>query len=280
MWRYLSAAFMVRVRVPAIGAVPVNLLGAIAFATLGVVNPGFWFLGAGVEAAVLTSLAFNRRFQNLTDSLARRQAGGEIEQKRAALAGSLPPASRDRLRTLSSRCSRVLELYEAASADAFVLASNREALSNLEWIFLKLLVADANLRSHTAADSDATLTRRIGELEADLRGRPETEVLRQSKASTLSLLQQRLALWRRRGQSLEEIASDLSRVEAQVDLLLENAALEGRPNTINLEIELATDLVGGVVFGDAESTVADIERTFSRPRAAAAARQAADTAPH
>ena len=36
--------------------------------------------------------------------------------------------------------------------------------------------------------------------------------------------------------------SDLVRIEAQVDLMRENAAIEGKPASVETEIELASDL--------------------------------------
>ena len=54
--------------------------------------------------------------------------------------------------------------------------------------------------------------------------------------------------------------SDLTRVESQVDLILDNAAMQGKPQTISTDLELASDLVSGGMFGDAESAVADLDR--------------------
>jgi hypothetical protein len=63
VWRYLKAAFWVGVDVPALGRVPVNLLGVLGVAILGVAKPALWLLGAGLETTLLFSLAFNHRFQ-------------------------------------------------------------------------------------------------------------------------------------------------------------------------------------------------------------------------
>ena len=63
MWRYVKEAFFVRVPVPALGDLPVNVMAVAAFGILGLANPGFWLLGVAVEAGVLSSLAFNRRFR-------------------------------------------------------------------------------------------------------------------------------------------------------------------------------------------------------------------------
>ena len=77
-----------------------------------------------------------------------------------------------------------------------------------------------------------------------------------------------MANMRRREDALEEIDSDLLRVEAQVDLVLENATIQGKPQTISTDIELASDLVGGALFGDDEGLVADLDRSYSKGQAA------------
>jgi len=42
--------------------------------------------------------------------------------------------------------------------------------------------------------------------------------------------------------------------------------MQGKPQTISTDIELASDLVSGGLFGDAESTVADLDRDYGRTR--------------
>jgi hypothetical protein len=267
MWRYVKEAFFLRVPVPALGDLPINLMAVAAFGILGLENPGFWLLGVAVEATVLSSLAFNRRFQRLVDGRALLSADTDVTRARQSLIDALPPASKQRLAALSGKCTKVLTLYQASRAEGVVLEGNREALRNLEWVYLKLLVAESHLRTNVSGEDEHQLQKRIGELEADLRAQRqiESQSLRDSKTSTLEILKKRLALWRRREQSVDEICSDLVRLEAQVDLLVENATLEGRPQATDVEIELATELVGGTLFGDAESAVRNVDDAYARP---------------
>jgi hypothetical protein len=264
MWRYVKEAFFVRVPVPALGDLPINVMAVAGFGILGLANPGFWLLGVAVEATVLSGLAFNRRFQRLVDGKALLTTDDDVTRARQSLVEALPAASKQRLVALGSKCTKVLTLYRAARADGVVLEGNREALRNLEWIYLKLLVAESHLRNNVGGEDERQLQKRIGELEADLQKRPESQSLRDSKSSTLEILKKRLALWRRREQSVDEICSDLVRIEAQVDLLVENAALEGRPQATDVEIQLATELVGGSLFGDAESAINDVDNAYAK----------------
>jgi len=74
---------------------------------------------------------------------------------------------------------------------------------------------------------------------------------------------------RKKQKTLEEIESDLIRIDNQVDLILENATVQGKPQTISTDIELASDLLGGSVFGDDETAVTELEQAYGKSKATA-----------
>ncbi len=267
MWKYLKAAFLVGADVPALGRVPVNVLASAGFLILGFGHPGFWLLGLAAEGALVPSLAFNKRFQNYVDATERQLTDGDSQAKRIALIQTLPAEDRKRIETLDRRCAKILDVYRNAQAEEFLIETNREALDNLKWVYTKLLIARFHLLTAGTDDTAESLDRKIAMLEKDLHDAQETPALRQSKAATLDILRRRLANIQRREQSLEEVESDLTRVESQVDLILDNAAMQGKPQTISTDLQLASDLVGGGLFGDSESAVADIDRDYAQPPA-------------
>ena len=266
MWRYLKAAYFVGADIPALGRVPVNVLASIAFVILGFGHPGFWLLGLAAEAAILPTLAFNKRFQNVVDSNERQLSSGDSQVKRTALVQALPPDDRKRIETLDRKCGKVLDVYRNAQAEEFLIETNRDALDNLKWVYTKLLIARFHLLTAGTDDTAESLQRKILSIQEDLKDSQETPALHQSKTATLDILKRRLANIERREQSLEEVESDLTRVESQVDLILDNAAMQGKPQTISTDLQLASDLVSGGLFGDAESTVADVDRDYDQPR--------------
>jgi len=276
VWRYLKAAFLVGVEVPALGRVPVNALAAAGFLILGFGHPGFWFLGLAAEAAILPTLAFNKRFQNVVDAEDRQMSSDDSVAKRETLIQTLPAEYKKRLADLQRKCGKVLEVYRNAQAEEFLIDTNRDALENLKWVYLKLLIARYHLLTAGTEDTPDSLIKKINSLQEELGDTTETPALRQSKAATLDILKRRLTNIQRREQTLEEVESDLTRVESQVDLILDNAAMQGKPQTISTDIELASDLVSGGMFGDVESTVADLDRDFGKARSAvkASAREA------
>jgi len=269
VWRYLKAAFFVGVELPALGRVPVNALAAIGFLILGFGHPGFWFLGLAAEAAIVPTLAFNKRFQKVVDAEDKQLSSGDSQSKRISLIKLLPGEYQSRLAMLESRCDKVIEVYRNAQAEEFVIDTNRDALENLKWVYLKLLIARYHLLTAGTDDTPESLEKKIKSLEGELQNGSESPALRQSRAATLDILKRRLANIQRREQSLEEVESDLTRVESQVDLILDNAAMQGKPQTISTDIELASDLVSGGIFGDAESTVADLDRSYGKSRSLA-----------
>ena len=268
MWRYLKSAFLVTVDVPSLGHVPINVLGALAFGILGFAQPGFWLLGLAIEAAVVPALAFNPRFQKVVEAQSLQRSEGTVEQQRLALVKLLEAGAQQRLWGLAKKCNQVLDVYRSQQAEDFVVDSNEHALKNLEWVYLKLLVARHHLLS-PSSETVQSLEMKIQALEKDLREGEETESLRQSKTATLNILKKRQSTMRRKQQTLEEIESDLTRIDNQVDLILENATVQGKPQTISADIELASDLLGGSLFGDDESAITALEQTYGRSKGSA-----------
>jgi hypothetical protein len=121
---------------------------------------------------------------------------------------------------------------------------------------------------HTRRWAIGRLRRRRSRREWRLSGRLRLPTIRHSQ----TLFSQRLCYklshspWYKNSIRSE---SDLTRVESQVDLILDNAAMQGKPQTISADLDLASDLVSGGMFGDAESAVADLDRSYGKTHTAA-----------
>jgi hypothetical protein len=287
MLDYLKAAFWIGVTVPGLGRVPVNVLLVAACAILGFANPGFWLLGAGAEAALLTALATSPRFQRAVEARRLSAAAGEADLHRQELVRRLDPASRKRLAALDDKCARVLAVQQEAQAPEMGLENSRDALSRLSWIFLKLLIARLHLvealrvpggaaagqpgmlqaaAGGAAADSD--LQRQMAELDRAMAAPGVTPALRESQSATRKILEQRLQNLQRCKQTIQEVDADLGRIEAQVDLALENANLRGGGAVVSANLELASQILDdGLSFGDSERDVAALDEAFNVPPA-------------
>src|SRR5262249_21171401 len=151
-----------------LGRIPVNALGVAAFGILGFAQPAFWVLGMALEAAVVPSLAFNARFQKLVQADDFKVSETDAEQKRNALVAILEKSARQRLSSLIGRCDQITSVFSSQQLDGYVFDSNNQALKNLQWVYLKLLVARHHLLNPLNEENEQTLGKKIQELENDL----------------------------------------------------------------------------------------------------------------
>ncbi len=258
MWRYLRAAFFVGVPVPGLGRLPVNAMGAFAVGVLGFVEPSLWLVGLGLETALVSTLAFHPRFQKVVDSRFAAPALEDAASKQAALIATLPADLRARLANLQKSSTRVLAIYQKLGVDAHYLAGTEASLEKLQWIFLKLLVARDHLANELGLESRESLEARIAGLKQLRPG--QSEALTRSQEATVLILERRLENLGNRDRLLQENESDLVRIQAQIELMRENAAIEGKPTAVNLEIELASDLASPELFGMHGGLVSDLDR--------------------
>ena len=263
MIRYLKAAFWARPRLAGLGAVPWNVVALCGASLLGFAEPSVWLAALGLETAYLYTFATNRRFQNWVDACDAQQGSVEAvaeTQAREQLIRSLSRPAQERLVTLEQKIARVEHLYRETGAEDYVFDLNRQALQKLGWIYLKLLVAERNILQ--VGTSDGTeINGQIQRIRSELERHSGSASLRESKQATLALLEQRLQNLERRGETLAEIQSDFARIEAQIDLALEQASLEGRPATISANIDLVSHLLEDS-FGEASTAVATLDETY------------------
>lgn len=267
MRKYLKEAFWLGPQIPGLGRLPVNALATLGFVILGLGHEGFWLLGAGLEAAYLTAVATHPRFQRAIDARERFLETGSADQGRRELAASLTPETRRRFDALEAKIDRVLQTGRDAHLGEFEIESRRDALERLSWIALKLLVARNQLEASRLHAGEADLKRRIADLERELAGgSDESSALRQSQSATLGILHQRLRNLERSEQTLRQIDSDLTRIEAQVDLAFESATLQGGGEAVAANLELASEaLDDGLYFGDLEKAVVSVDQAYAAP---------------
>jgi hypothetical protein len=154
-----------------------------------------------------------------------------------------------------------------------VLLSNVEALNKLIWVYIKLLFARTILETTGSAPaSEADLIQQIETLSRDIADEKTPITVRQSKKATLEILTKRLENVARRTQSAHEIDSDLHRIEAQLDLALENAAIKSREQAVdfNLDLDLASHLMDSNIYGDSSSEIADVDALYNLRHASSA----------
>lgn len=265
MLRYLRAAFFVRPSVPGLGRFPVNLLFVAAMAILGFGHPAFWLLGLGLETAFLALLATSGRFQKVVDARDAHTVNEGWESRRRQLIAQLPAESQQRLNELEKKIDRVLDLYRSTDADPVLVQTNGDALRKLQWVHLKLLISRHHLGSDESRSAEREVRGQIDSIDKELAHGKMSPTVRESKQATLDLLRKRLAMLEGREHTLAEIDSDLTRIETQADLAVEQALERGKPAAISANISLASRLLDAAALGDSGSLVADLERDLAPP---------------
>jgi hypothetical protein len=271
-WDCLRAAFNAR---PIGMFIPPNWVGLALVGLLGLVNPGFWVAGAGLELGYLFALAHNRRFQRLVAAQGLAAARYETRQQVQGLIAQLPPADQVRYHQLERRCQTILEQQStvagpgAGAMGASGLQAQAEGLGRMTWIFLRLLLTrDAIgrvLRESADADADE-LHERIARLKQQAADPALGEDLRKSLTGQADILQQRLERQQEARNKLAFLDAELTRIQEQVELLREQAVVSTDPESVSQRIDQIATTLGGTtqwiqeqqqVYGKVEDLMAD-----------------------
>jgi hypothetical protein len=225
--------------------VPPNWVGLAAIGLLGVVNPGFWVLGAGLELGYLLVVSTNQRFQRTVMAKERSGSRGDWDARVAGALAALGDADRRQYKALEDRCRSILELQSANTETIPVgLEAQQEGLGRLTWMYLRLLVARHTI-AKVLGDAASDLPRSMSALERRLKNETLTDELRRSLEGQLEILKQRID---RRGDADRQLAfidAELSRIEHQVELIREQAALSTDPELLSRRIDEIAATLGG-----------------------------------
>lgn len=265
---YLGAAFNAR---PLGMPIPPNWLGLVAVGLLGLVNPGFWLIGAGLELGYLLAVSTNARFRATVDGKFLQEASGSWESKRAALIERLPAAERKRQEALEARCRAVLA--HGQDGDHVALDGQQaESLAQLAWVHLRLLLSRARLDQVVAeAEAPAELTKRIRELEKRIADPATSEGLKSSFTSQLEILTSRQASHTSVREQLSLIDAELERLRQQVELVREQMALSADASGASRTIDALGATLGETTrwLSDQRQVLGEVEDLTAAPPPAA-----------
>jgi hypothetical protein len=241
---YVTAAFNAR---PLGMFVAPNWVGLAAFGLLGIANPGFWVLGAGLELGYLLTLATNTRFQRAVSARPLTAARTEWNQRIERLRSRLSRDDRERFAALSQRCASIIDLQTHGGAETpHGIEAQADSLGRLSWMFLRLLVArGVILHVLGDAEEDVTLEARKRTLARQADDETVPADLRRSLSGQIDILTQRLE---QRGQAEKKLAyidAELARIEEQVELIREQAALSTDPEILSRRIDEIAATLGG-----------------------------------
>ncbi len=239
---YVRAAWHYRPHMGWLGHMPVNHMALVVLGLLGVVNPGFWLLGAAGELAYLGFLSSSAGFQKVVqgERLLERQVGWD--EKVRLLAASLSPESQARYRRLLAQCGLILGMSEKVALESLGSLNDLRAggLNQLLWLFLRLLssremlVANLTQVDHTSVEAD------VAKLKERLATTPADTPLARSLQATLDIQSKRLDNLNRARSSQDVIDAELERIEQQVRLIREETAVAGGPEVLSDRLDAVT----------------------------------------
>ena len=219
---------------------PWNKVALIATAILGLGNPGFWLLGVAGELAYLYLSANSPRFRNLVRAKRLEGERTSTEQQIETWLAELSPAGKGRFEALTASCRDVQKVYETLRPGGLSVIDEQRwrGLDQLLWLSLRLSVSLELLERQMGAIDPRGLQGEVEELRAEIAAlAPTSEALRKSKQSLLELKQRRLENLGRAGEARQILSSELQRVEQQVELLREEAAMSRDAESLSARID-------------------------------------------
>ncbi|MBP7949921.1 MAG: hypothetical protein KA004_09725 [Verrucomicrobiales bacterium] len=236
----LKAAFSAR---PAGMFVAPNWIGLAAAGILGFLNPGIWIIGAAAEFAYLLACTGSSRFRQWAAASAGSNGGAAAVGVPQVLE-SLGSADRQRYVRLVNQCQEILRISGTRSEELNPREHAR-GLGHLAWIYLNLLQAETVITRHLqsareAEAADGSLEEKLEEVNAELKKPGLPDDLLRSHESLRSILLERLE---KRGESLKKLEftrAEQRRIEEQVQLMRDDAALQADPQSLSGSIDRVT----------------------------------------
>jgi hypothetical protein len=259
-FRYVREAFSAR---PWGMFVPPNWVGLAAFALLGLLNPGFWVVGAGLELGYLLLLSTSTRFQRIVNARHDYAQKQGTQQQLSEQLARLEPADQARYRQLQQRCQNVLQQqHDVAPVD---LQTQADGLGKLLYVYMRLLLTRNGILRVLEGASSKSIDLRIGEVKGQLQnaGTPE---LQHSLNDQLDILAERKKRHAEARDKLQFIEAELTRIQEQVELIREGLVVSTDPAALSHRIDAVGNTLGGTtqwikqqqeLFGQTEELLAD-----------------------
>ena len=242
---FVSAAFNAR---PFGMFVAPNWIGLAAVGLLGLAEPGVWVLGAGLELGYLLLLATNARFQRaVTAQVGPAPEADEWTARIGRALLDLGEVDRRRYQAVAERCRSILDLQARHSTTPGIpLEEPHEGLARLTWMYLRLLQArQAIAKVQTEGRSPSELSQSLADVERRLASPDLGEELRRSLDGQAEILRQRIEHRAEASRQATFIDSELARIEQQVELIREQAALSTDPAILSRRIDEIAASLGG-----------------------------------
>lgn len=161
-------------------------------------------------------------------------------EKWSVVVGKLTRDSHQRYDRLHLRVSRLGDLHPTPGKGSLLRPGEY-----LLWLYLKLLLARDLLHEGNVTSSETSIIEQRNHILSELDQQGLTSTSRQSKEETILILDQRLDTARNRSGRLQEIESDLTRIEQKLALMFDRAAQHNTMGDSGRRINFADELQTG-----------------------------------
>jgi hypothetical protein len=236
-WGYLKEAFHLKVRLPLLGYMPMNKMVLAVFAVGGLAHPAVWFLGMAYEAAYLTFLPGNARFQTVVDGRKLLEERAGAVRKQVELFDCLDPTSRERYQQLQALCADILRSVDHMPGSLGSEDLQAGGLAQLLQIFLRLLHSRVRIKEILMKTNHEEIVSDIKTLDAKLAAQAEGSPMHRSIRGSLEIQKKRLENLVRATENLKVTESELDRIEKQMSLIREEMAVTSDPTVVSTRLD-------------------------------------------
>lgn len=264
---YIKAAFNAR---PFGMWIPPNWVGLAAFGMFGLLNPGFWLLGAGLELAYLYALVSNGRFRSIIDARFSGERTQDSQVQLGEVLSRLGTDERNAYVAMVRRSHSILEQLAGSGKNAPGLNAQSDSFNRLLWIYVRLLLTKQALKrlvEEGGQSEEKRIAERRLELVERLKQKDMAEDLRQSLQGQLEILEQRLTKRREAREKITFVEAELQRLQEQVELLREQTVISTSPETVSNRIDQITATLSGTTewMGEQQRVLGQFEDLMEPP---------------
>jgi hypothetical protein len=243
---YLKEAALRPVKTRVLGAMPLTQMMLVSFGLAGLFNAGFWLLGLAGLVTFVGGRSASARFQKLVaaEQLMAKRAlrGSDFEDRARQAIARLKPGAQARYRMLAEQCREILGQAPGEAATGGDLRTGN--LNQLLWLFLRLLASREGVQDVLSRVDRDELRAEADDVRGRLTAAEPEGALARSLASTLDILDKRLANVDTAEKNLAVIDAELTRIEQQVRLVREESAVSGRPELLSARLDAVTSTIG------------------------------------
>lgn len=242
---YIKAAFSWRYPVPGLGHLPLNILALVGFGILGLGHPAFWLLGLAYEAGYLTFMAGSQRFQKIVQGRRLLEERSRWQARQTNLYDNLDRPSQERYNNFLNICRQIIKTTQGVSPGQTLDDLRNEGLSQLAWMFLKLLFTRIRTKAIIENVKSSELEEEIRRIEEQLKQEAPETAMHRSLQGTLEIQKRRLENLNRAGESLKFLEAELNRMEKQARLLSEEASISTDPEALTVRLDSVVQSLTG-----------------------------------